>query len=397
MIPYQILGLTHALSWVTDVIATANGKEQRIARRRAPRETFDVALAVDAELDRRGLRYALFHDPVSTWDLPLPHEACAVLAAVTGASATVDATYDDRFAVGSKVYVQSNDPAVGFEATISGASGPANARVLALSAGPSSGTYSAGLARVLPVLEVYMDDQQATAREAAAGDAVDADLEDVGAGSWSLKAVAKKSPATLGAGASLTSFDSKYVLDVWPEIEGEAGETFDAALTRFDSQGIAAQIWTRPHANVARQHLYEGRSVADRQFWKLFFAQHYGRQVAFLAPTWQPDLDLVSQPAGGTTIDVVQNPGFLSWFATAPHKWLALLKVDGTIQYAKATAVSTVSGHDRVTVSTTVTGPDVERVSLLELVRFGEDDVAFTWAPDATTFSISPHLVVVQQ
>lgn len=381
LVPYQPLAVQQRLSWRTGILKTYSGLESRVCYRKNPRESWLILYAVDLELDRRDLRLALFDDPVSAWYIPLKTYSVPSQDDVTIGLVTIDSTYADWVVANQKVYVEGDDPEdedSAFLTTITGVGGTTSARVLVLAdAPPVGGTFSAGLTRVSPVYSVLLEDAQATARAAPAGSAIEAALRDVGAGTWQMQGTSAAYRTTWGTGsAALTSHDGYYVMDRRPVVEADPEEQFLTELRRFDLGGVVTQQWSKASADIRRSHLLQFTGDAERQWLIKFLTSVYGPQVAFLLPTWQPDLDLVAQPAGGTTLDVYRTPGYQTWFASAAHKHLQLLKEDGSVEYLKATAcVDNMDGTETITVSTTIGGGDVERVSLLELARIADDVV----------------------
>jgi hypothetical protein len=404
LIPYAKVAIAQTLAWFTDVLRSYSGLENRISLLDSPRESWDLQIAVDHELDRRALRKALYSDPVSPWHLPIDGESLVVQDDVVGVTVVVDATYADWISNGRAVYVEGDDPDDPdgrYEATISGFLGPTASTAITLSAGPpGSATFSAGIARIMPVAPVYLDDASAYSRQAASpstGLASDAE-EDVGAGVWNAKAASVSFPPFVGTGATLATFDSLVVLDRRPIVESALEEQTNSDGQRLDYGALVAQFWSRPTAEIGRALYFLSDGDADRQFWKLFLLTVRGRQVAFLLPTWQPDVDLVSQPAAAaTTLHAYRNPGFGTWFDASHHAWLQLEHSDGSFERAKVSSVvNNGDGTETIHVTAGLVGPTVDRVSMMELARLGEDQVTLRHQAGGQ-FVFSLHGVVVRR
>lgn len=381
LVPYHPLAVQQRLAWRTGVLKTYSGLESRICYRKNPRESLSVLYAVDLELDRRDLRLALFDDPVSAWNVPLKPYGVPSQDDVTIGSVTIDSTYADWVVANQKVYVEGDDPEdedSAFLTTITGVGGTTSSRVLVLAdAPPVGGVFSAGLTRVTPVYGVLLEDAQATARAAPAGSAVEAALRDVGAGTWQMQGTLAAYRTTWGTGSpALTTHGGYYVMDRRPVVEADPEEQFLTELRRFDLGGLVTQQWSKASSDIRRSHLLQMTGDAERQWLIKFLTTVYGPQVAFLLPTWQPDLDLVAQPSAPyTSLRVYRTPGYQTWFASLAHKHLQLLKEDGTVVYTTATAVvNNMDGTETITVGAVGAGP-FERVSLLELARVADDVV----------------------
>jgi hypothetical protein len=129
------------LSWRTDVRQAADGTEQRASTTSRPQAAYAGTYLL-SDADARTVHRDLRFGPVAAYSLPLAHEATPALAAVTGASVTVDATYCDWPAVGRGVLIVG--PSASYTTTISALPGGG---VLTLAAGPPSGSESNGESR----------------------------------------------------------------------------------------------------------------------------------------------------------------------------------------------------------------------------------------------------------
>lgn len=396
LIPFRVEKLTQRWKWDTDVLDAHDGLEQRIANRQIPAEGWNIDVAVDDEEDRRNLRLALFFGPVDPWDLPIEVERVPVKDEVTGTSVRVDATYADWAFVDQAVYVVGPDPEDAYVTTIEGISGSVDDETLTLADSPPAGRFPARLTHIMPIRSILLEDGQPTSRQSAEA-STRTGRRDQGAGLWTLSARTVSLSPNIGIGhPTITTFDGLDVLDRIPFVESAFEERFVANLRRYDFGGAISQEWSRTLAKLSRAHRFKTDSDEERQYFKRFLLQRYGMQKEFLLPTWQPDLDLETQPAGGSTLVVTKNPGYAEWFTSLAHKRLMLTKEDGSIECVKATSVvDNMDGTETIHLTTTVGAGVVDRVSLLELARLNDDEFQFDHEGDLIAFDL--RALVVQR
>ena len=82
------------LEWLTDIIRSRDGQEQRIAARRYPRQSFTFSIVATSDAQMQALRSDLFRHAGSSFQLPLWHEAVRVTSDVAAAATEVDARLD---------------------------------------------------------------------------------------------------------------------------------------------------------------------------------------------------------------------------------------------------------------------------------------------------------------
>jgi hypothetical protein len=396
LIPYTPLRVAEHWSWSTNILTLYSGLESRIANRTRPRQTWQIDFAVDLERDRRALRLLLWQHPADAWQLPLRQESAAAKAAVTGASIVVNATLLDWALTNQRVVVQGPDPDDYFLATITGTSGGTSSRTLTLSAGPSGGSYPKGSTRIMPYVDVLLDDGATGARAAPSG-TLDEDEEDVGAGVWRFSGVTTTPIPFTGTGGNTTTFDGIPVLTMRPIVEGDPEEQTQAAIRRYDLGNVVVQQTALTDPGIGRAHRFFAEGDQERQDWKAFQLQVLGRQIAFLIATWENDVDVHTQPGpGDTTLLLDRAPGFGAWFTSASHHWLQLEHADETIEYAKVTSVvDNGDGTETAHLSAGLSGTAIAKVSMMELCRAADDDLTLEYQTNGWEANL--RAVVVQR
>jgi hypothetical protein len=142
-------GYTVVYSWVTGIIKTASGIEQRSARNPVAKQSFDGTAVLLGSLPRRvRARMAEFAAMGSVFGLALPHEEAALSADAVGAVVPLfDLDACDWAVIGQRVAVVHDDESV--EGVIQNVT--ANDITLDVSPG-DVGVYGATVRPVLPIL-----------------------------------------------------------------------------------------------------------------------------------------------------------------------------------------------------------------------------------------------------
>lgn len=207
--------------------------------------------------------------------------------------------------------------------------------------------------------------------------------------------------ASMGAGAAaLTTYDGKVVLDFRvPAQSGTAPEETNAEVDFIGYGGPQESYFADPGDGAQGVNQREVQLTipdpATRQRLRLFLATVVGRQKAFLLPTYRPDLAVAIQP----TIDemVVHGnyySGVTDLLGRATYERLMLTFEGGSTGYWTVIgAVDNGNGTETLLlnadVDTGVLG-DVVKVSFLELVRLGTDEVPWVLAGGSGTLVTFP-------
>lgn len=363
--------IRQAIRYRTDVIAAWSGLESRISLATIPRESLQLAALLD-DGDLREVRAQLFAAPAATVRLPLRAEDAPALADITGVTLTIDTTLADWPAIGGAVLVE-NLAGQAYTGNVVNVTGyPGAATVVTLDVAPPSGqSYPAG-SRVAPLVTVYLADGAGGARLAVA------------AGRLQLAGTVQPPRTVIGTGATLTTFDGLTVMDRRLNAEHPAAEQNLGRLQAFDAGGAMYTRTPVDHPEIRRSHVVMVRGKAERQWLRLFLQAVRGRQVAWLLPTWKPDLVLVSQPLAAATtvlIDSTEADYLASWWPSSAHRRLQLEHADGSVTYVTVGgAVDNGNGTQTLTVSSVgaMLSP-ITTVSLLELVRLEADEIVIDW------------------
>lgn len=356
------------VSWRTNLRTASDGSEQRSASITAARMHVAGAFAL-TDAQERALRATLHSDPDGTVYVALPHEATPTTADVTGAAAVVSPTLCDWIANGRRVLIVGAAGA-SFDTTISSFTGGS----LTLAAGPSSGTYPAGVTMVYPCAPVLL------------GGSARVDRERVNRATWQLAGRASELVAFTGTGgAAVTTFDSLPVLAPRPQMDRGGDEEIATGAVWRDAGGAVSQISTWAAGRRSRAAEYRIATPAERQAWKVWLLAVRGMLRPFLAPTWRPDATLQAQPAGGATaLRLAESLADLAPLADAGR--VQVEYADGSVDYRIVSGVTDAGAYRSAAITSalpgSIPGGSVRTVSILEMCRLDSDDVQIEYRGD---------------
>jgi hypothetical protein len=361
---------TEVLGFLTDIIESLNGKEQRLALRKQARQGFAVEYALDAN-DRQRMMALLLEWTDRTFGFPLWHEMLETTAAVSaGATVYQVANADDvDFRVGglavaftnANTYDVLNITAV-TATTITAADPSVNAypkgtRIIPLRLARITGAVSAR--RFVNNLEVFR---------------VEFEVVDNDTGT----------PTASTAGWS--TYNGRVLLDDCNATPEEMGEQFNRRLFVIDNQTGVVNVRT-PWDRSKRSHQkgFVARNRADILKLRRLLSALRGRQKAFYIPTFFDDLTVVATLTIGTStmdVDNIEYSRFVG--ARDPMRIFKITFTDGTslvrIVQSSAKISNTV---ERLTLDTTWpatrTVAEIRRVQFYELVRFDTDQFTITY------------------
>lgn len=395
-------------SWSTTVLSTYSGQEQRISTFGQPQRRFDGAVFL-LDASSRDARGTLMRNAAQAapYGLALPFEELPITADSTGLVVTVATTaLSDWLLPGQRCLVLGTD---GTTAGVVVQSITATTIAIRMTTAAGSittgtlGTTGKAGGRIMPVISVLLDPQQGFTRYP-----VNVDL-------WNLRAMAVAfgwcgvdqmgkgatiTTVTAGAPVAVSAITDEDVL-IWDRpnaIEGTAteamfsgAETVDLGALPFGIGGATAPGWTRAIK-------YRSSSRADWQWWKAFIRQVRGRQRAFLLSTNRPDFVFDSNTANVFKIkssSVAGGGDYVSWFVSTAHRRIAVTLTSGAVQVLEVQGVvDNLDGTLTLSLDASVTGA-VERISLLEQVRFERDELEATI--DGPVFAVDEVVRVVQE
>jgi uncharacterized phage protein (TIGR02218 family) len=360
-------------SWAVDVRKSLNGLEQRIqAGGDAPAQRYRAsAYLVDG--DERTVRTALLTAAATgqAFLLALPYEGLELAADATGTILHVGSTALSDWASnpGQRVAVLAPDGEL-----VTGVVQNSTADTIQLEADPGTAGREGG--RVMPLMAVYLEPQQGLRRHP------------VEVSKWQIAARASlfgfAGVDQMGVGAAVTTYDGFPVYDQKIDVDGAAEGTILTLGEIIEAGGLPLAVGGASVIDQGRPIAISSDDVAGWQWFKRFIYTVGGSRLAFLRPTWQPDLVFDSNPGAAQLLiksgSVAGAGNYLAYFnASLAHRRLQILKSDGSVQYVTISAAGD-NGDGTITLnlSATVTG-EVAMISFLETCRLERSDVTVRW------------------
>lgn len=357
--------LSERLVFLTDIMESADGSEQRVSLRQAPREEFDLRFKLDDGPERSAFDLLLSDWQNQVFGVPIWIEPAELTAdaAIAQTSLNVDSTELSRFREGGLaiLFQDSNT----FEIVEITTLGPT---VINLQTGLEQ-SFERGT-QVFP-LKACVTTEPARDRRWARNLA-----------EYSLTMKPLDSDQDLADLTGWPTYRGKILLDDPNAIRTTLDSRIERKLTVIDGltgQFILDSTWDRARRGSNKRFIINDRT----RLWSvrtLLYALR-GRQVSFWLPTFSEDLTLaVPYTASGTALTIV-NVGYSRYARErTPKRDIRILLHDGTVFLRRITASSEVDADtEQVTLDTPIAQDidpdDVNRIEFIELVRIDTDTV----------------------
>jgi hypothetical protein len=380
--------VSERLSWLTDIIEALDGREQRIALRKHPRQSFEVSYLLDGN-DRQRMQALLLDWTDSTFGFPLWHERVFLTAAVSAGATTYQVTGADvvDFRVGGlAAIIQDN-------ATFDVIRITALTATQITAADPSVNGYSINT-RIVPLRTAILVKTPVGQRYLNKLEefklTFDVSDNDTGA------VVGSTTPGWWTTYNSRVLFDDPNVV-----AGGTMREEFPRRVYRIDNNtGKVTQtsIWDRSKHGFEKGFVLRNR--ADIYTFRKLLTALCGKQKAFYIPSFAEDLTVAANIGIGTsTLDVTSLQYVRFVLNRLPMKVFRITFTDGTSLVRSVSSSATVSTTvERLTLDTTWpanrTIAEVSRVEFYELVRFDSDEVQITYPRIGQAYCTIPLLRV---
>jgi hypothetical protein len=358
------------LEWLTDVIETTNGKEQRIALRKNPRQAFTVRYRL-SDTDLQNFQTILFDWQSALFAVPLWHESQEQTADVSaaGTQLQVQDTASVDLRVGGLVAI-IQDSQIYDVATISSMT----STQINL-ASPLVNSYSAGT-QVMPVRIAFISNLVTGTRfrnnlieYTVAFDVFDNDTGVL-------------SEDTSG----FSSYSGKVLFDDCNVANERTPEQHLKRVVRIDNgTGNINQysFWDRNKKTSQKGFVAHNR--AEIMSLRKALLAIRGKQKSFWLPTFHDDLEVTQDlVSGGSTVDInrIDYTRFVN--ARESKKTIRITFTDGTSLEREIASSATLSGtEERLTLSSTWpanrTVDEITRVQFYELMRFDTDVITLTY------------------
>lgn len=360
-------GVLERLDWLTDVLPSFNGEEQRRALRLAPRRAFEFDVVMTAA-ERRAYENALQDWQGRMWALPVWMDAQPLPADLApGATVIAIDTTTRDFVVGGTVGIALDSrtyEVIQLEAKTDSS--------LTLKAPGVSGAWPAGRTVVFPIRAARMPESVALRRFTGAASYARMRFEVAEACDW---------PAAVES-----TYRSLPVLATPPNWVEDVDQEFLRMLARLD--GGTGQVFVDdeaggPHILQSHQWLLDGRAQIDA-FRRWLYARR-GRLTAFWLPTFAEDFIVVASiGSAALTIDVEHCGYTLAIAQDIARRDIRIELASGTVFYRRITGCTEVSSTvERLSIDSAlgviVAPADIRAVSYLAPVRLEADGVEIAW------------------
>lgn len=363
--------VTEVLAFLTDVIESLNGQEQRLALRTFPRQLFRVEYALDAD-ERQRMQVTLMDWMDRTCGFPLWHETVKLTAAVSaGATVYQVANADDcDFRVGGLAVVTTDNN------TFDVLTITAKTATSITAADPSVNAYAKG-ARIMPL-------RLARITGAVSGRRFVRNLETF---QVEFEVTDNHTGAPTESTTGWSTYNSRVLLDDCNVVRGtESGHQFNRRLYVIDNQTGTVSV-TSPWDRSKRSH-QKGFVARNRdeilKLRRLLLALR-GKQKAFYIPTFIEDVTPAANiTIGSSTLDIsnIEYTRFAQ--SRDPKNLFRITFTDGTNLIREVQSSAKISGTvERLTLNTTWpanrTIAEVSRIEFYELVRFDTDQFSIVY------------------
>jgi len=364
MMAYEPHGeIQESLEFLTNIIRSANGKEQRIRVRNYPRQTFDYFYMIPDGDERRRLEAFLYKWHPQTFGVPIWFEAQSLTAAVTSGSYTfnVPTDYSD-FRVGGLMIVWQDYQT--FDALE--IQSMTSSQITTTS--PATMNHAIGT-KVMPL-------RTGVTKQEISGDKFPVNLHTV-----AIKFYITDNEVDIGSTTAFGTHNSKVMFEDANWIPRNTNtDTLKNLIHIIDNEiGARSQFsdWTNSHPITSKGFFCKNIQAT----WQMRQVLHAlaGRQKSFYLPTFYNDVVVNDTLASGTSLMDIDHIGYTDYIgANEPNKSLYIVLNDGTVYTREVQSASEIdSTTERLVLDTTwptnILPSEIYRISFLRLCRFAVD------------------------
>jgi hypothetical protein len=367
MMAYEPVGpVQETLEFVTDIMRSADGHEQRVSVRSNPRQIIDYRFLIPEGDERRRMETFLYKWHSQVFGIPVWFESQRLTAAATSGDTVLSlpTEYSD-FRIGGLLIVWSDY--LTFDA-------------LEISAVTSTTiTLTSGITRDYPSRTKVMPLRTALTKQEISGDKFAVNLSSI-----AIKFYVSDNEEDIASAAAFGTHNSKVMFNDPNWIPRETNtDTLKRLLHKMDNNvGSPIQFtdWVNSHMVTSKGFFCRN----PQALWEMRQVLHHlnGRQKSFYLPTFYFDLVVNQELVLGNTIMDIDLMGYVDFIdGNEPNKSLYVELNDGTILTRQVTSsVVLDSTTERLTLDDTwpydIAVSEIKRVSFLRLGRFANDTFA---------------------
>ena len=378
---------TEKLQFLTDIISSATGNEQRVALRKNPRQLFEWNVRLDnGDWERQRMGVLMYDWQQRTWGIPMWHEATQLTVAASAGDTTINvgSTDDADYRVGGLAMVFTDGKTFDVQTIASVTSTTITFE------NPLLGSYPVRT-EVAPLRAGFMKSQVNARRYRSA------DME------LSVRFTVTDNDSNLGDLTGLNTYRSKVLLDDCNVMTSNTiSDSFKKDIIVLDNlTGTISQESPFEYGKRSSSLTLWANSRADVWNWRQFLHAMKGRQVSFFVPTYNKDLTVVQDRVIADTDLVIENIGYVQFNDRKPNKkHIQIVLKDGTkLEREIISSAETSTTLETLTLNTTFgidfLASDVERVSFLEEVRYNSDEIVINHERGERTVHVSAPILTV--
>ena len=368
LLPNWAAGMTERLVWLSPVLASPSGAEQRFAVRQTPKRSFDLAMQAVGD-ERQWLDNALTTGAALRWYAPIfPDRRHTTAEAASGGTSIPVSTVNAEFAVGGFVMLWADIWTASVH-EITAVAADSLTVTPALTRTWAEGTLAQ------PCAVMRIGEMQGFARRA--------DRAAEGRMRWEFDGAAPYTAASLG-----TTYEGYPVLTVAPDEREDVTQQYARLLAEFSVETARRFVVdTADRSFTIQQQRWFSYGRTEQDALRGYFYALRGRAIATWVPTFMADLDLLANAASGATTLSVARSGYVRFGGPRSNREHIYIELrDGTSVMRKITGAIEAGSTETLTLNSALAADlavdDVKRISFMSLSRLDQDSIEFTHHTD---------------
>jgi hypothetical protein len=358
-------------SWKTTIVKTISGREQRMAVRREPWQSFSYQLAIFDDVDRQTMLYILWRHSGRRLSYPLFVYRVNITATASIGDTVIEADLSlGNFREGEAVAIFNADLTFYMVLETSAFASPSGV----ILAAPLEVEIAEGL-MMAPAPTCRIDDQNSFSMATHNG------RSDV-----TFTPVATRELLRPGQTATVDTFDGlpilleKYVVE---NVEEQLNRNIET-LSNDIQTPRDFRSWYYPQINTQRTFIVDEAETLD--FWREFGDTIKGSRGAFLIPSYRNDFTLNAVPALNQTLLTTDDTYVADYFRSASNRYLRLETANGVVFRKVIDVILNMDRTATIVLGTAlgnVAGDNViSKISIIYKVRLTDDRITLRHMPN---------------
>jgi len=358
--------ISETFGYLTDIIETYAGREQRICLRSVPLERYEFGILGISARESALAAGIVFDSQDDVVAVPLWHYASKLTGTLSPGGSLISITdaQDIPYRAGGLAIVWI-DPFTWELFDVSGTSGSGVA-----TSDVSVGTWPAG-SYVFPARRARLSDKASLRWETTRvlSGRLEWTMEQSGIGT------------IIGSSAPATTFKGVEVLEVEPSRDDGIEDRFERKIFILDTgTGTRSADAVDPAPSALRTVSWVTFSRSEARALREFMDRRRGRQIPFWAPAWEEDLALAADAAPGSSSITILAAGYTARLFPAGkwRRYIAIRTPDGPARYREIiSSVDNGNGTETLILDDAVPEAMLAASTLIAFLRYSrlEDDL----------------------